>query len=282
MKLAVCSGTYGMLPLDRIIQRIEEQGFSGVEISSQLHMIPDKTSQKERKNIRNKIEASNLDLCSIHHIYPSEIKLLSTDKNERKIAIDYTKTLIKLAVDIGCKIVVAGGGLSRKRPPDVSFDRAWNWLCEIFSHSADYAEKSGIIIAIEPLNRYETNMITNTQEGLKLIDHIGSPAIQIMYDTYQMNIEDASFRHSIKKARGKIAHVHVADNNRLAPGRGHIDFKEILHALNSIDYQGYISLETYCISPEQLYLPNYEDADAEVTQAKAFLSKIISELNIRS
>lgn len=49
MKLAVCSGTYGMLPLDRIIQRIEEQGFSGVEISSQLHMIPDKTSQKERK-----------------------------------------------------------------------------------------------------------------------------------------------------------------------------------------------------------------------------------------
>lgn len=155
-------------------------------------------------------------------------------------------------------------------------------MCEIFSHSADYAEKFGIIIAIEPLNRYETNMITNTQEGLKLIDHIGSPAIQIMYDTYQMNIEDASFRHSIKKARGKIAHVHVADNNRLAPGRGHIDFKEILHALNSIDYQGYISLETYCISPEQLYLPNYEDADAEVTQAKAFLSKIISELNIRS
>ena len=172
--------------------------------------------------------------------------------------------------------------MSRKKPPEVTYEQAWKWLVEIFSDSAEYAEKCGVIIAIEPLNRYETNMINNTQEGLSLIEQIDSPAIQIMYDTYQMNIEDASFKHSIKKAKGKIVHVHVADNNRLAPGRGHIDFEEILHALNSIDYQGYISLETYCISPEQLYLPNYEDADAEVAQAKAFLSKIISELNIRS
>lgn len=281
MKLAVCTGTYGELPLEKIIERVAELGYNGVEISVVLHMKPEKVDQEKRARIRGKIESNNLEICAMHHIYPSEVKLLSPQKNERENAFDYTKKVIKLASDLGCKIVVAGGGSSRKRSSEVIFKQAWEWLVEIFVQCADFARDHRIIIAIEPLNRYETNMINNTQESLRLVNEVGSPALKVMYDTYQMNIEEASFVQSVKQAGDQLVHVHVADNNRLAPGKGHIDFKEVLKALKSIGYQGYLSLEVYSISPEQLYLPCFEDADAEVIYAKDFLDKVMARTSIK-
>lgn len=280
MKLAVCTGTYGELPLEKIIDRITEVGYQGVEISMVLHMKPENFDQEKRARIRKKIESNNLGICAIHNIYPSEVKLLSPQKSERENAIDHTKRIIKLASDLGCKIVVAGGGPSRRRPPEVTVEQAWQWLVEIFTQCADFARDYGVIVAIESLNRYETNMINNTQEGLRLADEVDSPTLKVMYDTYQMNIEETSFAQSIKQAEDQLVHVHVADNNRLAPGRGHIDFKEVLEALNSINYQGYLSLEAYCISPEQPYLPCFEDADAEVIYAKEFLNGMMAGLSM--
>ncbi len=280
MKLAVCTGTYGQFPLEKIVGRIAEVGYNGVEISAVLHMRPEKANQRKRTRIRQRAEANNLEVCAIHHVYPPEVKLLSPQKRERENALDHTKMMIELASDLNCKTIVAGGGCSRRRPAGITFKQAWEWLVEIFSECADFARDCGVIVAIEPLNRYETNMINNGREGLRLVNEVGSPALKVMYDTYQMNIEESCFVQSIKQAGEQLAHVHVADSNRLAPGRGHIDFKKILRALQSIDYQGYLSLEVYSISPEQLYLPHFEEADAEVVYAKEFLDELMVRIDV--
>ena len=81
-------------------------------------------------------------------------------------------------------------------------------------------------IVIEPLNRYESNIINTVNEACKLAKKIDMQSIKILCDTFHMNIEEQSFEEAIRTAVDTIAHVHVADSNRKIPGKGHIKFEE--------------------------------------------------------
>ena len=96
---------------------------------------------------------------------------------------------------------------------------------------------------IEPINRYETNFINNAQQALELIDEINRPAVKLLVDTFHMNIEEVDLCETITKMNGALGYVHFADNNRLAPGKGHIDFPAIFKALINSNYHGFISAE---------------------------------------
>ena len=76
-----------------------------------------------------------------------------------------------------------------------------------------------------------------------MVDEVNSSFIKLLVDTFHMNIEERSMTESIKPAKGYIGHVHFSDNNRLAPGQGHIDFRSIAKILQAIDYQGFVSGE---------------------------------------
>ncbi len=100
-----------------------------------------------------------------------------------------------------------------------------------------------IKICIEPVNRYETNLINTADECLKIIERVGKPNVGILLDTFHMNIEEVSITESIKKAGNKLFHCHAADSNRWSPGKGHIDFASVLKTLKEIGYNGFISVE---------------------------------------
>ena len=96
---------------------------------------------------------------------------------------------------------------------------------------------------IEPINRYESNVINRLDQGLELIHTIDSEHIKLLPDTYHMNIEEQSIEKSLIEAGSCIDYVHFADNNRMAPGWGHIDFSKILATLKEIAYAGPIGVE---------------------------------------
>jgi sugar phosphate isomerase/epimerase len=126
---------------------------------------------------------------------------------------------------------------------------------------ADVAEKDGVELIVEPVNRYEVNFINNCAEGLDIIKETGRPCVKLMPDLFHMNIEDASFRRAFESARDYISYVHVADSNRLAPGWGHMPFDEIFEILRDIGYDGYLTAE---ILPKP-------DPDRAAAQAAAYL-----------
>lgn len=96
---------------------------------------------------------------------------------------------------------------------------------------------------LEVINRYESDVINTVKEGLEFLEMVGSPWLQLHLDTYHMNIEESDIKKSIQSAKGKICHVHVADNDRWFVGHGHYDFAETLGALKEIGYTGAVSVD---------------------------------------
>ncbi len=117
----------------------------------------------------------------------------------------------------------------------------------------DRAEKENVDLVIEAINRYETNLINNADQGIALINEMGSERLKLHLDTFHMNIEEASFSDTIGRAGALLGHVHFADSNRGYPGSGHIDFAGVVAALKKIGYRGAIAFE-------YLPLPTPEEA----------------------
>jgi sugar phosphate isomerase/epimerase len=118
--------------------------------------------------------------------------------------------------------------------------------------------------ALEPLNRYETDLIHTVADGLALIDRVGAANFGLLLDTFHMNIEEPSIEESIRACGPRIFHFHVADSNRWPPGAGHLEFKPILAALFETGYTGFVSGE---------FMPK-PDADTGAQRAIEYLREL--------
>jgi 5-keto-L-gluconate epimerase len=152
----------------------------------------------------------------------------------------------------------------------VSAEQAWEWITAALAEGCAAAEKAGVRIALEPINRYETPFVNTAQEGVNLIRRVGAANLGLLLDTFHMNIEEPSIESSIRTTAGSIFHFHVADSNRWHPGAGHLDFASILAALTSTGYAGFVSGE---------FLPR-PDAQTAAERAMGFLRPVLSRLAI--
>lgn len=108
---------------------------------------------------------------------------------------------------------------------------------------ADYAKPLGVRLAIEPINRYETNLIHTVGEALGFIQEVGADNLVVLADTFHMNIEEVLLADALRQAGKQLGFLHFADSNRLAAGHGHIDFRYLARVLSQIGYTGYMSAE---------------------------------------
>jgi RpiB/LacA/LacB family sugar-phosphate isomerase len=174
-------------------------------------------------------------------------------------------SLIALAGSLKASVIIGGvrgklgGTLSEQKEQRLK-------AVSILRDCAALASDSGVAICLEPLNRYETNFVNTAQDGLALIDEIDSPSMKLLLDTFHLNIEEADMFAAVLSAGPKLGYVHLADNNRLAPGQGSINFARLLRVLRSVGYSGYLSAEI-------LPLP---DDDAAIRQVSTHLRSILS------
>ncbi|MGQ9780219.1 MAG: 5-keto-L-gluconate epimerase [Bacillota bacterium] len=162
------------------------------------------------------------------------------DPSVRRAAVERIKSHIMLGAELGCCVIL---GLIRGRLRSEDPARARRWMMDGFRACLEEAEKRGVDLAIEPLNRYETELINTVEEALSILDELGSPRAGLLLDTFHMNIEEPSLATAIRRAGKRIKHVHVADSNRWAPGFGHIDFGEVYRELAAVGYEGFLSAE---------------------------------------
>ena len=126
--------------------------------------------------------------------------------------------------------------------PDATEDLEWKWLVEGMREVYAHSEKAGIRLAIEPLNRFETYLINRGDQALALANEVG-PNCGICLDLFHMNIEEGDIHAAFRNAKGRIYDIHIADNNRFAPGMGTLDFPAIVKTIKSTGYTGALTLE---------------------------------------
>jgi D-psicose/D-tagatose/L-ribulose 3-epimerase len=167
---------------------------------------------------------------------------------EQRTAMKYCKKLIDQAVVLGCKSLIGPiysvvGKADAVEPKQQKVE--WKLVVKNLKELAQYAEKKGVRLCIEPLNRFETDFLNTCDKGLALIKAVGSKAVKLHLDTFHMNIEEKNQAEAIKKAGKLLAHFHACGSDRGTPGGDHIDWKPIARALKQIGYKGDVVIESF-------------------------------------
>jgi sugar phosphate isomerase/epimerase len=175
-------------------------------------------------------------------------RLVSAEPTEREAAKQTIRERLTLAATLGAVGVLVVPQFGRVPAlPDLSplassadLERAL--LIAQLRELAPMARDAGTTIFLEPLNRYEAYIVNRLEQGVSIAAEVG-PEVGIMADFFHMGIEEADIPASIRAAGDRIVYVHVADSNRLQPGRGHLDFRPGFRALKEIGYDGYLAIE---------------------------------------
>ena len=160
--------------------------------------------------------------------------------------------------------------------------KQWDLAVRNLKFIAEYAEGKGIKLAIEPLNRFETDLINTVDQGLELVTRVGHKNVGLLLDSFHMNIEEKDTARAIEIAGEKVFHFHSCSNDRGTPGEGQIDWQKIAMALKKIRYKGPIVIESF--TPEikeiaravSLWRPIAMDQDSLARDGLAFLNKVLS------
>ena len=123
--------------------------------------------------------------------------------------------------------------------------RQWKTVVKHLKDVMKHAQKQGIKVCLEPLNRFETDFINTCDQGLRMIADVRSPNLLLHLDTFHMNIEEKDQAKAIKKAGKLLGHFHACGSDRGTPGNDHIDWAPIVKALRSIKYDGDIVIESF-------------------------------------
>jgi sugar phosphate isomerase/epimerase len=172
------------------------------------------------------------------------LSLTAADPSVRQAAVERLRQHIELAPSINAIVII--GLIRGTTAAGVTQPQAMFWLVQALQECAAVAAQKGVRLALEPINRYETDLINTVDEGLALLGEVGAPAetLGLLLDTFHMNIEEPSIEKSMRRAADCIFHFHVADSNRWYPGAGHLDFEHILSVLrDGVGYQGWVSAE---------------------------------------
>lgn len=171
------------------------------------------------------------------------------DSEARRDAIANVKSQLTVIAQLGGVGVVTPtsfGKASNSLPPmksPLSKDEQRRIMLDSADELGRHAQAEGVLLLLEPLNRYETNFMHKLSQGIEICREIGHPSLKVMGDLYHMNIEEDDPNQSLLDAGDMLAHVHVCDSNRAEPGAGHIDFAAAGGALRSIGYDGFLALE---------------------------------------
>ncbi len=126
------------------------------------------------------------------------------------------------------------------------------WCLEHLHQACRRAETLGVTLALEPLNRFETDMINTVDQAISLVDEVGSDRLKILLDTFHSNIEEKNIAKSIIQLGNRLVHVQANENDRGTPGTGHLDWTGIRDALRQIDYRGSLVIETFGAPSKEL------------------------------
>lgn len=171
------------------------------------------------------------------------LTLTDPDAEVRAHAMEFIGEMIDFGAAFNAPAII--GSMQGNIPQGTERTIALQWLSEGINILASRAEKKGVRLIYEPLNRYETNIFNCFADAVAWLKTLDTNNIQLLADLFHMNIEEASIPETIYQYGSYIGHIHFADSNRRAMGMGHTPMSDIAKALQSISYIDYLSAEVF-------------------------------------
>jgi D-psicose/D-tagatose/L-ribulose 3-epimerase len=192
------------------------------------------------------LDELGLERSVVSVIGPSGKNPLSPEKAARAAAVDYVKWVINCTEALGARTIVGpmhseigyfsgNGPTAAERKRGISFHRK----------VGDYAAKKDVRFALEALNRFECYFVNTMAQLADYLDEVDHPAIKGMYDTFHANIEEKDPLAAIKAIKKHMIHVHISENDRGTPGKGHVPWEATYKALRAAKYDGWLTIEAF-------------------------------------
>jgi D-psicose/D-tagatose/L-ribulose 3-epimerase len=174
--------------------------------------------------------------------------LIHADETIRKNAMTYVRHCVDAAKTLGAVNVVG--------PLYSAVGRTWQSTAEERKKDLDllvrelkelsaYAHERGVVLCVEPLNRFETSFLNLASQAIEVVDRVDHPGCGLLLDTFHMNIEERSVGDAIRSAGKRLKHLHACENDRGAPGSGHVQWQEVADACRAINYTGPAVIESF-------------------------------------
>jgi D-psicose/D-tagatose/L-ribulose 3-epimerase len=268
-------------PQDALFARIREWGFDGAE----LFLSPEEPA--DIPSVKQTLDRLNLErtTCSV---LPREFHLVSADPAVRARGVNYLSRCVERTAELGAKVMCgplyAGLGLmtgSRRT------EKEWEGAVQGLRSVASRAEKLGVTLCIEPLNRFETYFLNTLQDASQLVHDIGVSNVRIHFDTFHANIEERQPAAALRMVAKDLGHVHISENDRGIPGSGHVDWRGILSVLQEIGYDGWLTIESFAepepelASAASIWRDLAPSGDELAHQGLTFIKRLSKELGIR-
>lgn len=211
--------------------------------------------------------------------------LIHPDESIRENGAAYVRQCIEATRAVGATNLVgpifsAVGRTWQATPEERARDTAM--LVENLRTLAQYAGDHGVVLCIEPLNRFETSFINLAGQAIEIVDRVDHPSCQIMLDTFHMNIEEKSLGDAIRAAGSRLRHVHACENDRGAPGSGNVAWDEVAQALHEIEYEGPLVIESFTADVKTIaraaaiWRPLASSQDTLAADGLAFLRQLLA------
>lgn len=245
MKIGINTLLYAATFTDKnikIFKKFKEMGFDGVEIALE------KKGDINCKRTMDALKENGLECCSICGLFGPDRDIRSPNKEYITNGMYYIRDCIDACVELECNLFVgpvySAVGRANLETKEVKKEQ-WKSVVKNLREVCKYTEDKNVFIALEPLNRFETDFINICSDAIRLIKDVGSDNLKIHLDTFHMNIEEKSSKQAILDAGDLLFHVHASENNRGAPGTGQVRWNEIASALRTTGYDKYIVIESF-------------------------------------
>lgn len=225
-----------------LVDRVRDMGFDAIDIGVGEVPPPFPAAELRRRLARTGLTASLATSLN------AQRDITSDDADARRVGVEFLQGVARLCAEVGAGTLIGPihSELRRQRldPPPVREER-WKRCADGLAAVAREAERAGVSVAVEPLNRFENDFLTTTADGLRLCRMVGHPLLGLLLDTFHMNIEERRIGEAIRSAKGHIVHFHTCESDRGAPGSGHVDWAEVRDALRDVGYDGVCTIESY-------------------------------------
>ena len=261
-----------------LIPKVKQMGFDVLEVALEDASIID------AKLLRKMTQDNGLAVTVCGAFGPTR-DISSDDPAIRKNGADYISNSIRFAEEVGSALfsgpIYSAVGKTRLVSKEQK-KQEWAWCVEALRRLAPVATDAGVTVGVEPLNRFETDMINLVEQAVSLVRDVGSPAYKIHIDTFHANIEEKSIPEAIRKlGKGMLGHFHACENDRGSPGTGHQDWNGIRDALVEVEYDGAAVIESFTpgtveiAKAASIWRPLAPSQDALASDGARFLRELL-------
>ncbi len=257
-RLSVCNELYGETDFAAACRSIKAAGWDGIEIAPFTLMTEAvKLPAARRREIRDIVVSEGLEFVGLHWLTvgPAGLHVTTPDAAARERSWEYVRGLAALCADLRPEdgaggVMVFGSPGQRKTAGGLTTAQAeQNYIDGVRSIVADL-EAAGVTLCVEALPAAQCDVILTLDRAAEIVDTIGSPNVQTMFDAHNAIDEVEPHDALIARHWPKIRHIHVneLDGSYPRPGGGY-DFKPILQTAKDRAFDGWVSMEVFDFTP---------------------------------